>query len=391
MQNELRVMLALASAGVLAGAVACSDDDDNTPVPVPVVDAGPDSGNGDLTDAGGADSSTEPPGPTTIAGVVTQTVLVATANDPNLVNAWGLAFTQAGDAAWIADNGTGNISVYDANKSLANTIAVPVPDGIDQAASSGLVANSLQDNFDGDAFIGVTEEGTVIGFPADGSDPVIRIDHSGDGAVYKGVAIATSGGQPVLLVTNFNAGTVDVFDTNYTQTNMLGDLTDATLPAGFAPFNVATFGAAIVVTYAKQDDQKHDDVKGEGNGFINAFDLNGTMAARLASNGTLNSPWGLAMVPNDAAAVQGRLLVGNFGDGKINVFTAALTDSANMSTTFEGVLGDSNNNPLSIDGLWSLQFPPNAGTFDSKMLYFTAGPSGEQAGAYGSIEIMSQP
>jgi len=383
-------MLALASAGVLAGAVACSDNDDNNG-PVPVADAGPDGGNGGLTDAGGEDSSTEPPGPNTIAGVVTQTVLVATANDPNVVNAWGLAFTPAGDAAWIADNGTGNISVYDANNTLVNTITVPVPDGIDTAAPSGLIANSLPDNFNGDAFIGVTEEGTVIGFPADGSDPAIRYDNSGSGAVYKGVAIATSGGQPLLLVTNFNAGTVDVFDANYAPTTITGGLTDTTLPAGFAPFNVATFGAAIVVTYAKQDDQKHDDVKGEGNGFINAFDLNGNMATRLASNGTLNSPWGLAVVPNDAAAIQGRLLVGNFGDGKINVFAAALTDSANMSATFEGVLGDSANNPLSIDGLWSLQFPPNAGTFDSKVLYFTAGPNSEQGGAYGSIAIISQP
>ena len=41
---------------------------------------------------------------------------------------------------------------------------------------------------------------------------------------------------------------------------------------------------------------------------------------RIASSGPLNAPWGLALAPADSAASATTLLVGNFGDGRINAY-----------------------------------------------------------------------
>jgi hypothetical protein len=69
------------------------------------------------------------------------------------------------------------------------------------------------------------------------------------------------------------------------------------------------------------------------------------------------------------------ILVGNFGDGRINVFTP--------NGDYLGQL-QSRKQPIVIDGLWSLSFPP-AGTADPGRLYFSAGPAGETDGVFGYL------
>src|SRR5438034_10075360 len=72
---------------------------------------------------------------------------------------------------------------------------------------------------------------------------------------------------------------------------------DIGIPAGFAPFNIQNIGGRLYVTYAKQDADKEDDVAGPGNGFVDLFDTNGTLVRRVATQGALDSPWGLAVSP----------------------------------------------------------------------------------------------
>src|SRR6266508_1042387 len=149
-----------------------------------------------------------------------------------------------------------------------------------------------------------------------------------------------------------------------------------------APFGIQSLGATIVVTYAKQDAAREDDVAGQGHGFVDLFDTSGTFLRRVATHGQLNSPWGVAMAPASFGAFGGDLLVGNFGDGQISAF-APQSDG-----TFElvGQLRTSDHKFVTIDGLWSLQFGKGAANNGPPTtLFFTAGPDDETHGLFGTI------
>ena len=182
-------------------------------------------------------------------------------------------------------------------------------------------------------------------------------------AVYKGAALGVAGGHNFLFVTNFHSGRVETYDENFHQTNPNG-FADPNLPAGFAPFGIQNINGQIYVTYALQNKQKHDDVAGPGNGFVNVFDTSGHLVRRLVSNGNLNSPWGLALV-------SGELWVGNFGDGKINNYNPT-------TGTFLETISQADGTPLQFNGLWAL-LPLGNG------VYFTAGIADEAHGLFGLI------
>jgi uncharacterized protein (TIGR03118 family) len=103
--------------------------------------------------------------------------------------------------------------------------------------------------------------------------------------------------------------------------------------------------------------------------------------------GTLNSPWGLAIAPSGFGSLTGDLLVGNFGDGHINVFSADPS-----SPGFLGQLTDAKTlNPLSIEGLWGL-IPGNGnGAGNVHDIYFTAGPNDESGGVLGVLQSVPEP
>ena len=166
---------------------------------------------------------------------------------------------------------------------------------------------------------------------------------------------------------------------NAAAPDLSGSFTDPGIPAGFAPFNIQNLGGTLYVTYALRDPITGDDVAGPGNGFVSAFDLQGNFLGRVASDDTLNSPWGLALAPASFGEFAGDLLVGNFGDGRINVF-----DTGN---TFIGQLLGAGGIPLEIDGLWGL-IPGNGGSAGSpQSIYFSARPDDEEHGLFGVLAV----
>ena len=208
------------------------------------------------------------------------------------------------------------------------------------------------------------------------------VDNSGAGAVYKGLAVATSTAGPRLYATNFNSGAIETFDTAFSPVVTPGGFIDPNIPSGFAPFGIQRIGRKLFVSYAMQSSDRHDDVSGPGNGFIDVFDFDGNLVTRLASNGVLNSPWGMALAPAYFGDFANLLLVGNFGDGTINAFDPA-------AGILAGTLQDPTGNALIIPGLWSLVVGNNKNGGDATALYFTAGIPGtgsvEDHGLFGSI------
>lgn len=314
--------------------------------------------------------------------LVADTPGVADVTDPNLVNAWGISESPTGPF-WVSDNGTGLTTIYSTTGAiipLVVTIAPPMGQ-TSTAAPTGQVFNNTQAfvlaNGKPALFIFVTEDGTISAWNG-GATSVLQVDNSANGALYKGLALGANSAGPMLYLANFNAGTIEVYDGKFAPARTEGRFTDPSLPAGYAPFNVAALNGKLYVSYAVQDDMKHDDVRGAGNGLVDVFDMDGNFLKRLISNGALNSPWGMVMAPAEFGAFGNALLVANFGDGWINAFdpnTGAML----------GSLQDIRGNTIAIDGLWGLVFG-NGGLGGVKnTLYFTAGQGHEQHGLLGSL------
>jgi uncharacterized protein (TIGR03118 family) len=320
--------------------------------------------------------------------------------DPNLRNSWGTS-TGPGLPIWVSDNATGVATLYDGqgnpqpgpgNQQLVVSIPAPPSAGPGAAgAPDGTVFNPTPDGFavseNGVSaparFLFATEDGTIAGWnPAvDPTHAVIAVDRStvtgqaGDrGAVYKGLALVSTPAGKFLYATNFRFGTVEVFDSSF---HLVNSFTDPTVPAGFAPFGIHNIGGNLYVTFAKQNAAKFDDDAGPGHGFVDVFAPDGNLLQRLASQGRLDSPWGVTLAPATFGAFGGDILVGNFGDGRINAFNPTTGQFLGQLRTHGG--------PITISGLWGLRFPAGSLNVTPNALYFTAGLNHEADGLLGDI------
>ncbi len=335
-------------------------------------------------------------GPYEVTNLVSDIPGLAANTDPNLVNPWGIASSTT-SPIWVSDNMTGVSTLYNGSGQpfpVGSPLIVTIPPptgGTPPAAPTGVVFNGTTDfalpTGGAARFIFATEDGTISGWNG-GTNANLQVDNSAASAVYKGLAIGSNVSGNFLYATNFQAGTIDVFNSSFAPTLLPGSFTDPNIPAGFAPFNIQNLGGNLFVTYAKQDAAKHDDVAGPGNGFVDVFDTNGILLRRLVTQGTLNSPWGLVLAPGSFGTFSNDLLVGNFGDGTINAFDPA-------TGAFLGTLLDALSQPITIQGLWGLRLGNGGNGGDPNTLFFTAGIPGpdqvEDHGLFGSIAPVPEP
>jgi uncharacterized protein (TIGR03118 family) len=314
---------------------------------------------------------------------------VAAVQDTNLVNAWGVSFSPT-SPFWVSSTERGKALIYAVTNDAQGAphvnkqmLEVTIPG---EGSVTGQTFNNTS-GFKTNLFLFVSEDGTISGWrPALGTAAETLTTRTG--AVYKGVALITIGTRPWLLAANFAEGTVDAYDANAT---LVKQFSDRRAPDGYAPFNVKWIADQVFVTFAKQDDEKEDDVKGQGHGFIDILNPLTGRFHRFATGSdagghldVINSPWGLALAPRSFGFFGDRLLVGNFGSGTIMAFDA--------NGTFRGLLRGLDNQPIAIDGLWALTFG-NGGRagVPPQTLYFSAGPEDESHGLFGSLEPVHTP
>ncbi len=325
--------------------------------------------------------------------------------DAHLVNPWGLSIPAAPSTApaWVANNGTQTSTLYDGDgKAQPNAAPLVVnfptdfdPSGIvfnpsatDFMVTSGAASGVAKFIFDG-------EGGMIAGWaPNVDTTHGITMYTDAGGAVYKGLAVAANGGAWFLYATDFHNGKVDVFDTHFSrQTSSASAFTfsDPAIPAGYAPFGIQAInnGAAgatqIYVTYAQQQGpDNHDNANGAGLGYVDIYDTNGTLIKQVIATGALNAPWGLALAPADFGTLSNALLVGNFGDGKINGYDPA-------SGAFIGVVSDASGSAIATPGLWGIAFGNDAANQPHNTLFFAAGTNNEADGSYGRIDLGAAP
>lgn len=304
---------------------------------------------------------------------------LAAATDPDLVNAWGMA-SSVSSPFWLGANRTGKSVLYN-GLGVKQGLIVAIP-GV--GSVTGVVFSNIAGSFNGDAFLFGSEDGTVSGWRGALGTNAETLVFASFNNVYKGIAEASISGNGYLYLANFRSGNIDVLKGNAGAPDLTGNFTDPNLPSGYAPFDVQNIGGILYVTYALQDGAKHDDVAGAGHGFVDKFDLNGNLLGRLVSRGALNSPWGLTLAPIGFGDVGGDLLVGNFGDGRINAYDP-------ISGALLETLQDQTGSPLFIDGLWGLRFGNGGSAGSTNTLYFTAGPQGKSHGLFGDLIATPEP
>ncbi len=337
--------------------------------------------------------------------LVSDGVVPGTRTDPNLMNPWGLAHGPT-TPWWVANNGTGTATVYDGNgvpQPPANPLVVTIPGATGgQGAPTGevfyggnkFIVSDMAGHMGPARFIFAGEDGVITAWspnvppttPPPSRQAFIMFDATADNAVFKGLAIATDcEGETHLYATDFRNARVVVIDDEFNAVD-LGD--DAfvdrdrknPLPKGYAPFGIRAFGERIFVTYALQKPDKHDDQAGPGHGFVDEYDLDGNFIRRVASRGALNSPWGLEIAPKAFGRFDDALLVGNFGDGTIQVY-----ERRGGRFEFEDTLSDVNGEPIVINGLWSIARGNDGPAGSSQQLFFSAGINDEKDGLFGFI------
>ncbi len=322
--------------------------------------------------------------------------------DPTLHNAWGLAWAPSG-IAWVNSMGGHVSELYTGEGAIVRApVNVPspadtiggLPTGIVFAGGAGFtLANNASPNF---LFVGV--DGVFSGWNGAAGNNALRIADNSATSAYTGLALATWNGSHLLYAANFRAGKIDVWDTTFSPVSL--PFHDPGLPSGYSPFNIQSVGNWLFVTYAKPAPDGRSQA-GAGLGLVDVFNPDGSFVRRFASRGALNAPWGVVMTPanflqdpdmsdddsqkngdsghgngNDDLDQPPVILVGNFGDGRINVFST--------QGQFMGQL-QSHHKTIEIYGLWALSFAPTTSTIDQKRLYFTAGPADETDGLFGYL------
>ena len=286
---------------------------------------------------------------------------------------------------WVSDNGTGVTTLYTGAGSAASlVVTIPAADS-GTGTPTGQIFNGSQDfqlsPGNPALFLFVTEDGTVSGWnpKVNGTTAVIKVNtHSK--SVFKGMAVATitdphMGATNYLYVADFRKARVNVYDTNFQAVRMGDDgFQDERVPHGFAPFNIQNIGGNLYVAWAKQDGAKHDEVDGAGLGFVSVFSPTGRLLHRLQWGKWFNAPWGMTQAPSDFGVFSHDVIVGQFGSGEILAFDP-------VTGNYKGSLLDASNMPISINGLWGINFASGGTSGSGTTLYFAAGLNDEQDGS----------
>jgi uncharacterized protein (TIGR03118 family) len=335
-----------------------------------------------------------------VTNLLSDGFVAATNTDPNFKDPWAIS---ASGTFWISAAGSGYNYVVPAAGTVSFKVIVPTAASPNTApglpagsVTTGGAVGMLLANGTKASFLFSTLDGTISGWNSKlgtaNALSTISINNSAAGASYPGLAIlniATGGvtSKSYILAPNFGTGSaVEVYDSTFAPAKLAGSFVDPTLPAGYAPFAIHVIGSQVFVSYAvRTATAPYLSVNAPGNGVVSVFDNAGNFVSRVATGGNLNTPWGIAYAPATFGIFSNDLLIGNFGDGIINVYDP-------KTFAYQGQLIDGTGKPLQYAALWELLTGGTAVTGttalsggDTSTVYFTAGLDKEAHGLLGAI------
>jgi uncharacterized protein (TIGR03118 family) len=314
--------------------------------------------------------------------LVSDGFVAADHTDPQLINPWGISFSST-SFFWVANNGTSTSTLYNGSGVKQSLVVTTL------AGPTGTVFNGSSDFQISSAagtgparFLFADVGGHISGWnPAVSATATVSVvNMSGSGAVYTGLAIQEGGTGSRLYAANFSRGAVDMFNSSF---NYIGSFTDTSVDPGYAPFNVQSIGTSVFVMYAKVGAGGEEEA-GPGFGFVDEFNRDGLLLRRFASHGALDAPWGIAKAPANFGMFSNDILVGNFGDGRINAFDP-------VTGAFVGTISDVNGQAIENEGLWGIAFGNGANAGNVNSLYFAAGVGDEEHGLFGRFDAVPEP
>lgn len=330
-----------------------------------------------------------------VTNLISDGSVAAAVTDPNLINPWGIGI---GSTVWLSGEKTGLEIVTTATGTEKFDVNIPTASGSGVGQPTGVIFSGAAKGFTlpvnaPPTFLFATHDGTISGWNAvlgmNGSTAQVVVNNGASEAAYTGIALLDNSTGTYLLAANFGqASDIEVYNTSFQQVKLAGSFTDPKLPTGYSPFSVHVIGNQVFVAYALRSTTVTNGVTdfkqtvGAGDGILDVFDLNGNFVATAVNGGNLNAPWGVAIAPSTFGVFGGDLLVGNFGDGVINVY--------NPNTyAFLGQIIDSTGKAVANPSLWEIAFgtsnatPP--GTGDPNTLFFTSGLTGAAHGLFATI------
>lgn len=302
--------------------------------------------------------------------------------DGNLKNPWGMSFGLT-TPFWVSNQGSNNATLYNGagvpQSLVVSTAPGPTGQIFNTSSSFALPTGGKS------LFIFATLSGVIDGWNgAQGTTAVPKFTAT-DGAGFTGLAIGSNASGDLLYASDFNNARIDVFDGNFAPTTVSGGFIDSSLPSGYSPYNIQAIGGLLYVEYAQVNPTTHRPVIAAGAGIVDTYDMNGNLQQHLVtSGGALNAPWGVTQAPAGFGSFGDDILVGNFGDGKINVYSP--TTGALL-----GTISGQNGSPIANSGLWALNFRAPGSGFDTNTLFFNAGINGEADGLFGEIQMVPEP
>lgn len=324
--------------------------------------------------------------------LVSNTLHAAAHTQRSLVTPWGLAVSPE-DGFRIVNSGVGTFATYDAAGNELSLVArVAGPPSLEaNPGPSAIVYNSTggfipRDSVLPSPFLFATTDGTISGQYADPNGDILEstllvVDQSTHGAVYTGLAILTPNCcAPFLAVANFKDALIETYTDFFAPLGIPEAFIDKNLPAGYAPYNIQVIGGQVFVTYALQNASKNGPVVGPGNGIVDIYELDGSLARRFVSHGQLNAPWGVAKASAKFGPFSNDILIANFGDGTINAFNP-------ITGAFVGQIKTAAGSVIVNLGLRGITFG-GSGTGDPNTLYFTSGVIGHSS-SFGAISAVS--
>jgi len=307
--------------------------------------------------------------------------LVTTSQDPNIANAWGIAYLGS-NPFWVSNEASGTSTLYTADGSIV-PLVVTVPPAVagGKGSPTGIVGNSTtgfvitQNAVSGPAaFIFDTLDGTISGWnpSVNGTNAVVVINNNKK-ANYVGLAIATAGPKTYIYAANAAANVIEQYDSNY---HLVRTFTDAS-HTGLKVYGIQAINNRLYVTF-----------QGPTGAAVDIFGPSGNLQKKLISNGSAGpmvGPWGLALAPANFGQFSNALLVGNVDDGKINAFNAT-------TGAFLGTMTNKAGKPIINAGLWGMVFGGgNATNGRRNQLFITAGTGHYVTGLFAVINPVIPP